>query len=185
MKRAACRAWLALSLGFAAPAVADRLPQQVSLASAGWPLSDFALTDQHGAPFTLDNLRGRWTLLMLDPGRCGPPCEAALAALSGFFSRIATTQAIGTMQAVLVLPHGKSPARMGQYLARFDPRFIGAQGSRRTVQGIADDLGVAFPYAGAGSIWLIGPDGIVRAELLPPFDVRLLTAEVMRTRSRR
>jgi protein SCO1/2 len=185
MKKAVLLAWLALSLALAAPALGDRLPQQVNLASAGWPLGDFALTDQHGASFTQDSLRGRWTLLLLERSRCGAPCEAALAALAGLFSRIHATQAVQTMQVVLVLPDGESPERLAPYLAHFDPRFIGALGSRRTLQGIADDLGVASPDAGAGSIWVIGPDGILRAELLPPYDVRLLTAEVMKTRSRR
>jgi hypothetical protein len=32
---------------------------------------------------------------------------------------------------------------------------------------------------------VIGPDGILRAELLPPYDVLLLTAEFMKIRSRR
>jgi protein SCO1/2 len=187
MRRAACLAWLGctLSLGLAAPAQADRLPQQVSLASAGWPLGDFALIDQRGAPFTQENLRGRWTLLLLGDGHCRAPCEAALAALAGLFSRIRATQAIQTMQVVLVLPASEATEGLGPYLARFDPRFIGAQGSRRTLQGLADDLGVTFPGHDAGSIWVIAPDGILRSELLPPFDVKLLTAEFMRTRSRR
>jgi len=79
--------------------------------------------------------------------------------------------------------------RMGQYLARFDPRFIGAVGSRPILQKLADDLSVAPPglenEASSGSIWVIGPDAIRRTELLPPFDVLPLTAEFMRTRARR
>jgi protein SCO1/2 len=201
MKRAACLAWLgcALSLGPLTPALADRLPQQVNPASAGWPLGAFTLTDHRGAPFTQENLRGRWTLLLLEDGRCGAPCEAALSALAGLYRRIHATQAIRTLQGVLILPepHGGPPERLGQTLARFDPRFIGAHGSRAALQGLADDLGVALPgfaseaspgyvsHGGAGSIWVIGPDGILRAELLPPFDVLLLTAEFMKIRSRR
>lgn len=188
MKRVACLAWLGctLGLGYATPALADRLPQQVNLEAAGWPLGDFALTDHRGAPFTQENLRGRWTLLLLEDSRCGAPCEAALSALAGLYRRIHATQAIQTMQVVLVLPdsHGYPPERLGPYLARFDPRFIGAYGSRATLRGLADDLGVAR-RSGAGSIWVIGPDGILRSELLPPFDVLLLTAEFMKTRSRR
>jgi protein SCO1/2 len=185
MKRGARLAWLGcvLSLVPATAAVAERLPQQVSRASAGWPLGDFALTDQRGAPFTQENLRGRWTLLLLDDG-CSAPCEAALAALTGLFGRIHATQAIQTVQVVLVLPAGAPPERLGPYLARFDPRFIGARGSHPTLQGLADDLGVTSPGQHDGSIWVIGPDGILRAEMLPPFDVRLLTAEFMKTRSR-
>lgn len=200
MKRLTCLAWLvcALSLGPITPALAGRLPQKVNQASAGWPLGAFALTDHRGASFTEENLRGRWTLLLLEDG-CGAPCEAALSALAGLYRRINETQAIKTVQVVLVLPdaHGGPPERMGPYLARFDPRFIGAVGSDATLQRLADDLGLARPgpanvassssisHSGAGSIWVVGPDGIQRTELLPPFEVLQLTAEFMRVRARR
>jgi len=182
MKRAARLACLGcmLSLGAIAPAFADRLPQQVSEATAGWPVGNFVLTDHRGAPFTQENLLGRWTLLLLEDA-CGAPCETALSALAGVYRRISQTQAIRHMQVVLVSPNSTPPE--WKTLARFDPRFIGAVGSRPALQGLADDLGVA--RAAPGSIWVIGPDGILRAELLPPFDVLLLTAELMKIRSRR
>jgi protein SCO1/2 len=148
MRRAACLVWLgcAISLGYATPVLAGRLPQQVNLATAGWPLGDFVLTDHRGAPFTQENLRGRWTLLLLEYG-CGAPCEAALTALAGVYRRIDQTQAIRTMQVVLVLPtpDGDPPGRLGQSLARFDPRFIGAVGSRPILQGLADGVWSGFP----------------------------------------
>jgi protein SCO1/2 len=191
MKAAACLFWLGCLLG-CAPALAERLPQQANTASAGWPLGAFSLTDHRGAPFTLDNLHGRWTLLLLGDSRCGAPCDAALSALAGLTRRIQATQASKTVQVVMVaLGEEDLPERLGAYLARFDPRFIGASGSRSMLQGLADDLGVALadspdaPRNGAGSIWVIGPDGIVRSELLPPFDVPLLTAEFLKTRARR
>lgn len=200
MKRVACLALCcALSAGSATPALADRLPQQVNRASAGWPVGDFALTDHRGVPFTQENLRGRWTLLLLEDSGCSAPCEAALSALAGLFRRIHATEAIRTMQVVLVAsdPYGDPDAQPGQDLVRFDPRFIAAQGTRPTLQGLAHDLGVTLPgpaneapsgrvsRSGAGSIWVIGPDGILRTELLPPFDVPLLTAEFMKIRARR
>jgi protein SCO1/2 len=197
MKQAACLAWLICALGLmAAPALADRHPQRVNPTVAGWPVGPFALTDHRGAPFTQDRLHGRWTLLvLLEDSQCGAPCEAALTALAGLFRRIHATQALKRMQVVLVAPGspGEPPERLEPYLARFDPRFIGVHGSRSALLELADDLGAAPPdptsQAAAldrsGSIWVIGPDGILRAEFLPPFDVLLLTAEFMKTRARR
>jgi protein SCO1/2 len=129
-------------------------------------------------------------LLLLGDSRCGAPCEAALSALAGLYRRIEQTQALQSMQVVMVAPAspGEPPERLAQYLAGFDPRFIGAQGEPRTLQALADDLGVGTAglasAASAGSIWLIGPDGSLRGEFLPPFDVRLLTAAFMKTRAR-
>lgn len=201
MKRVACRAWLGCALSMLSfnPALADHPMQQVNHASAGWPLGTFVLANHHGAPFTQENLHGRWTLLLMENRHCGEPCEAALSALAGMFRRISQTEAIKSMQVVLVLPesHRIPPKRWGPYLERFDPRFIVTLGSPAMLQGLADDLGVALPRpadealsssisrSGTGSIWVIGPDGILRTELLPPFDVLQLTAEFMKVRARR
>lgn len=196
MRRAAHLAGLICALGLmAAPALADRLPQRVNPTVAGWPVGPFVLTDHRGAPFTQDRLNGRWTLLVLEDNRCGAPCEAALTALAGLFRRIHATQALKRMQVVLVAPgsSGEPSERLEPYLARFDPRFIGVHGSRSALQELADDLGAALPDPASqaapldhsGSIWVIGPDGILRAEFLPPFDVLLLTAEFMKIRARR
>jgi hypothetical protein len=39
--------------------------------------------------------------------------------------------------------------------------------------------------AGNGAMVLIGPDAVLRSEILPPYDPLLLTSEYMRIRSRR
>jgi hypothetical protein len=50
---------------------------------------------------------------------------------------------------------------------------------------LADDIGASEakqPYR--GSLVLIGPDGAIRAEYLPPFETRRLTAAFLKTRAR-
>lgn len=178
------------------PARADQAPaQRVSPAAAGWPIGDFALVDQHGDPFTQEGLRGRWTFLLLGDSRCGDPCTAALSALSGLYRRIAGTRALETTQVVFVSLDPRDTATdLARYLAPFDPRFIGASGAAEVLAGLADELGVSSPSrptspasgtpSGDGSLWLIAPDGVIRARLLPPFEVVLLTAEYLKTRVR-
>lgn len=198
MKRAAALAWLCtLALGCTA-ALAERAPQRVNRASAGWPLGAFVLNDHRGLPFTEARLSGRWTLLLLGDRGCGTPCDAALTAVAGLIQRIRETRAVESVQVVMVSPApGDEPARwLGPYLARFDPRFIGVHGPSSALQGLAADLGATLPDTqgeapppggspAAGSIWVVGPDAILRGELLPPFDVRLLTAEFLKIRARR
>jgi protein SCO1/2 len=186
-----------LLAGAVAPTPADQAPpEQPGDVSAGWPLSDFRLLDQRGAPFTQEGLRGRWTLLLLGDKRCGAPCASALAALSGLCRRIAGTRALETTQVVFVsLDPSDTPAELAGYLAPYDPRFVGATGPSETLAGIAEDLGLPraptsgednsagrLPYD--GSIWLIAPDGVIRLQFLPPFDVPTLTAAYLKTRSR-
>jgi protein SCO1/2 len=173
--------------------LADQVPQS----RAGWPLDDFSLLDQDGKPFAKKNLEQRWTLLVLGDSRCAGTCAATLSALSGLLQRIAGTRAVQTTQVVLVSFRSEDTAAdLRHRLAPEDARVIGVTGPAQDLAGLADDLGVPYPsLAGqasspagdldhAGSVWLIGPDAVVRAELLPPFDVLSLTATYLKTRLR-
>jgi protein SCO1/2 len=112
--------------------------------------------------------------------------------------RIAPTEAVKTTQVLFVSldPERDTPEILRRYLASFDARFIGASGSWQTLERLTEDLGISVRKplhpatrvdntSYAGSLVLIGPDGVVRAELLPPFDALLLTAEYLKTRARR
>lgn len=187
---------LALLAAGAAASPAQRAPEQaVRLDSAGWPLSDLALVDHRGVPFLTDDLRGRWTLLALADSRCADPCARAVSALSGLLRRIAGAKVIETTQVVLVSLRAEDRgADLARLLAPQDPRLIGVTGPPETLAQLADDLRIPdpalpspeAPSAGGqdhlGSIWLIGPDAVIRAELLPPFDVPRLTATYLRMR---
>jgi protein SCO1/2 len=170
---------------------------QVRQSSAGWPIGAFSLLDQDGKPFVKESLEQRWTLLALGDSQCAGACAATLSALSGLLQRIAGTRAVQTTQVVLVsMKSEDTAADMRHRLAAYDPRVIGVTGPPQELAGLADDLGASYPsLAGqasppagdlghAGSVWLIGPDGVVRAELLPPFDVLSLTATYLKTRLR-
>jgi protein SCO1 len=184
--------WL-LAAGPILPALAeDGESQRVNLASKGWPVDSFTLVDQYGNAFTQEHLQGQWTFVLFGDTGCGQPCSAALSALVAMDQRIAQAKAIKTTQVVFVSldPERDTPEILRRYLTPFDERFIGASGSLQTLKRLTQDLGVSVPASRvdktsyAGSLVLIGPDGVVRAELLPPFDPLLLTAEYMRTRAR-
>jgi protein SCO1/2 len=173
--------------------------QRVSRLAAGWPIDAFTLVDQRGEPFTQQQLQGRWTFVLLGDVRCGEPCTSALSTLAGMYRRIARTEAMKTTQVLFISldPERDTATQLRKYLAPFDERFIGAIGSRQTLRRLTDDMGVSARVlaqprsisAGSnnysGSLLLIGPDGSVRSEFLPPFDLLLLTAEYLKTRVRR
>src|SRR5882757_8309276 len=176
----------------------DGESQQVNLASQGWPVDSFTLVDQYGNAFTQERLQGQWTFVLFGDTHCARPCTAALSALVAMDQRIARAKAVSTTQVLFVSldPGLDTPEILRWYLASFDKRFIGVSGSSQALKGLAEDLGVFVPDPSkpasrvdnasyAGSLVLIGPDGVVRAELLPPFDPLLLTAEYLKTRARR
>ncbi|QRQ88853.1 SCO family protein [Cupriavidus oxalaticus] len=185
----ACLAW---SLAGLAPA-AHHETQRTDLASHGWPVGDFSLTDQDGRAFTQARLQGHWTLVLLGDTHCGNPCRAALAALAGLYQRLSPTQKLATTQVLFVSldPQRDTPDALRRYLAPFDARFVGATGSPQTLARLLDDLGAGPdmpPAANAdypGSLILVGPDATVRAQFLPPFDVTLLTAAYLKARVRK
>ncbi len=188
-----------ICLGSTLQGLANHESLSVTRVVAGWPIAAFTLTDLRGRTFTQEQLQGRWTFVLFGDTRCGEPCTATLAALSSMCRRIAGTEALKTTQVLFLSfdPERDTPAQLRQYLAPFDERFIGASGSWPTLQRLGDDLGVAdrlppgpgpVNAGGAGyrgTLMLIGPDGIVRAEFIPPFEVLRLTAEYLKTRSRR
>ncbi len=106
------------------------------------------------------------------------------------YRRIAPTEALKTTQVLFVSldPQRDTPTRLRTYLAPFDTRFLGGTATPAALGHLADDIHGGRPASGegkAGSLVLVGPDGTVRAEFLPPFDVELLTAEYLKTRARK
>ncbi len=190
-----CLGLALLALGTGSP-LADRAQdQRVSWDSSGWPIGDLALVDHLGASFDNDNLRGRWTLLAIADSRCGDPCAGTVAPLAGLLRRIAGAKVIETTQVVLVsLRPEDTAADLARLFPFQEPRLIGVTGPPESLAQLADDLQIRDPRTSdsqavtpggqghAGSIWLIGPDGVIRAELLPPFDVPLLTAAYLKLR---
>lgn len=180
------------------PAVATHTPEQaLDQASAGWPIGDLALVDTHGNPFVTRDLHERWTLLAVADSRCGERCDRTLWALSGLLRRIAGTRVLSSTQVVVVsLRADDAPADLRRLLASYDARLIGVTGRAEDLARLADDLGAdiesgAGPDAEplgvedrTGALWLIGPDGAIRAELFPPFDPLLLTAAYLKLRLR-
>lgn len=157
--------------------------QGVNRESAGWPVASFSLVDHEGLPFTEIRLKGRWTFVLFGDIGCGARCSAPLAALAAMNRRIAGADAIRTTQVLFVSldPERDAPDLLRRHVTSFDARFIGATGPRPSLQRLMDELDVSA----GGALVLIGPDAVLRSELLPPYDPMLLTAEYLRARSRR
>ena len=187
-----------IAIGLALPALAHHGVQQAANREVnGWPLESFTLTDHDGRDFTQDRLHGRWTFVLFgDTTACEQRCDSALRALTALCKRIATADVMKTTQILFISldPHHDTPARLREYLATFDTRFVGATAAPATLQRLADDIGVRVGDVAAqagnqsaarhypGSVLLIGPDATLRAEYLPPLDVLRLTSSYLRTR---
>lgn len=189
---------LALHAGLAVAHPQHRQQAVQRAPASAWPIDGFKLTDQHGAPFTQDRLMNRWTFVLFGDTQCTTPCSDALTALDGLVRRIAGAEVHQVTQVLLIArdaPHNR-PDRLRRYMAPYDKAFVAAVGPAAVVDRLADDWHVepapqetpatkpvsAAPHS--GSLLLVGPDGSVRAEYLPPFDAALLTADFLKSRAR-
>ncbi len=166
-------------------------PLTFDRASDGWPVPDFALVDQHGDALTRHRLLGQWTFVLFGDTSCAAPCASGLRALSGLRERIARAEVVHSTQALFVSldPRRDDAARLKAYLAPFDPELLAVTGTPQMLDAFADELGMKQRFEKAagydGSLVLVGPEGNVRAVYLPPYDVRLLTADYLLKRARR
>jgi protein SCO1 len=137
-------AWRVLDRG-AAPA-AERLivlPQPRAIA-------DFALQDHHGQPFSLDDFRGRWSVLFFGFTSCPDICPDTLYQLQQARSRLADRlppEQVPAIYLVSVDPERDTPARLADYLAFFDREFTGLTGEDPQLRALTMQLGVMYHIA--------------------------------------
>lgn len=156
-------------------------------------LADFRLLDQDGREFSLDRLRGQWSLLFFGFTHCPDVCPSALYDLQQV-RRTLAEQSPGAMLPQIVFvsvdPERDTPARMKEYVAFFDPAFIGLTGAPEQLAPLALQMGVAYrvePHeAGAptyqvdhsASIFLTNPDGRLHGIFPAPQDAALMAGDV-------
>lgn len=203
------RSWLILSLGLAAllagawlgsvVLVPDRvggngaatltagtlLPQRRALAP-------FALTDTAGEPFTEASLQGRWTLLAFGYASCPDVCPLMLASFRDVHRRLAERGIDGPVQFVFVSvdPERDDPARLKDYVAYFNPSFLGATGPHAELQRLTRQLGVIYQRTAdaesalgylvdhTATLLLIDPAGRLTAVFSAPHDPPAMTADI-------
>jgi protein SCO1 len=163
----------------------------VALASGTWlpqprPVESFSLTDQTGAPFTQDQLRGRPSLVFFGFTHCPHVCPTTLAKLA----QVKRDSGIPDLRVILVSvdPERDSPAALASYLANFDPEFVGLTGDKRVIEGLARDLNVAmarteqpggtYTMDHSATVFLVDARGALVAVFTPPIESPNLAADL-------
>jgi protein SCO1/2 len=136
---------------------------------------EFTLTGSNGSGVTLSRYRGKVVLLTFGFTRCAAVCPTTLATLAQ--ARRNLGNAASTVQVIYVTvdPARDTAALMKDYLAAFDPTFIGATGDKSALASVMQKYGVTATKQGSGpdyamahtsSIFLIDPAGKLRG-LMP------------------
>lgn len=144
------------------------------------PLADVELETQHGAPFTRSDLEGQWSLMFFGYLQCPDVCPTSLSAMREMRQLLAKRDGNDDLQYyfVSVDPINDNPADMVDYLAGFDPGFIGLHGPKQQIRSLADSMAVKFErfendsgYVSidhTSSVMMIDPSGRMVGALPPP-----------------
>lgn len=118
-------------------------------------LSEFSLRDQNGEAFTQENLRGVWTLFFFGFTHCPDICPLTLTELSQFYGNLKASERNMDTQVVMVSvdPVRDTTPRLKEYMAAFDPDFIGLNGDYEQIAKLARELYIAHtPPPNMGSM---------------------------------
>ena len=153
-------------------------------------LPDVQMTNQDGQPVTINELKGKWSLLFFGYTFCPDICPTTLAQLRQIKSEL-PAEAGDKLQIILVSvdPHRDTPQQLKQYLGYFDPQFIGlAPKSVEELQTVANALSIPFIPADtskpnytvdhSGNLAVIGPDGTQRGFIRAPLNNVKLVAQL-------
>ena len=154
------------------------------------PAPEFSLPGSDGAEVALARYRGKVVLMAFGYTSCAAVCPITLATLAEARKRLGP--AAGAVQVIFVTvdPERDDAAHMKDFLAEFDPSFIGATGRPDALAAVRQSYGVTAVKIGTGddyvmdhssSIYLIDRAGRLRA--LMPYghgdfvhDIKLLLA---------
>lgn len=164
-----------------------------------WPepreIEAFALSDQHGRPFTQADFRGQWSFVFFGFLQCPDVCPTTLSALRELRqAQRAQDPDAGSHRVVFVSvdPAHDRPETIASYLGFFDPDFIGLSGAAQALQPLTRSLAIKAVEVVAesgsrsidhtSSVILIAPDGRAVGALPPPHNPQRMQADFARLR---
>lgn len=157
-------------------------------------LSTINLIDTAGKPFTLDNFRGKWTVIAIGYTSCPDVCPTLMATFRAM-NKVLNPEGSTTIVNFLFIsvdPERDSPEQLGKYVRYFNPNFLGATGKdQMALRELTSQLGLMYarsadsPTSAMGylidhsaSIALINPAAAWNAVFTPPHDGQAVASDV-------
>ncbi|MBF0159540.1 MAG: SCO family protein [Magnetococcales bacterium] len=154
-------------------------------------LEPFQLVDHKGAPFTLDNLRGQWSLVFFGYTYCPDICPLGLGVLSAMLTDLSSRNPSLRQRSrgifISVDPQRDTPKVLQDYVAFFGSDLLGVTGTAEQLQDAARKFGAYFriqkekpvdtdyEVVHSSSVLLISP----QAHLVAMLDPKLVSGEKM------
>jgi protein SCO1/2 len=156
------------------------------------PLPDFELRTASGGTLTPSDLEGRWSLIFFGFTNCPDICPDTLAVLDSAIESLDTMGAETRPQVIFVSvdPERDDDEALGDYVRWFDEDFVGATGSRDSLDALTRQLGIYYaldepdPDSGfytvdhSASILIVDPQGRLYGRFAPPLDRQAIAADL-------
>jgi len=139
---------------------------------------DFSLASSRDTQFTLSEQRGNIVVLGFGFSHCPNVCPMTLANLAQTYKNLGVLADQVQVVYMTVDPERDTPARLREYLANFNPHFIGVTGAAEDLAALRQSYGIiakkevhknggTYEVHHSSYIYLIDRDGLLRA--LVPF----------------
>lgn len=158
------------------------------------PLDAFTLQDHNGAPLTLEQLRGGWSLIFFGYTHCPDICPTTLGTLKGMAQQLGAQHAADTrIIFVSVDPKRDTLPHLREYISYFGPDFTAATGEAREIDNLTHQLGAMYMFDGdttgndyivnhSASVALINPQGEWVARFNPPHTIAKFSSDYQQLR---
>jgi len=156
------------------------------------PLPQFTLTDQGGAAFDNDSIRGHWSLVFFGFTHCPDVCPTTLAMLAQVEKKLAALPPAVAPRVVLISvdPQRDTPEQLASYVKFFSPTFTGVTGSPAAIDEFTRALGIPaarsslpngdYTVDHSAAILLFDPSGAMHAIFSAPHSADIIAADYRR-----
>ncbi|MGB0449396.1 MAG: SCO family protein [Porticoccaceae bacterium] len=113
--------------------------------------SDFELVDHRGAPFRLENLQDKWSIVFFGFTNCPDICPTTMATLAEMYADLGESEK-EQLQVVMISldPERDTVEKMAAYVPYFNEDFIGVTGDPNFILRLTTQLNIAYTQVPLG-----------------------------------
>lgn len=155
-------------------------------------ISNFELTNDEDKPFTLDNLKGHYSLLFFGFTHCPDLCPTTLVMLNNVYKTLENAKLKNLPQIVFISvdPERDTPKTIKTYLSSFNTAFLGATGSKKQLDTLTQEMNVLYTKIAtpgdsenygidhSGTILLVNPKGQFYGVFTMPHDAEKIASDM-------
>ena len=157
-----------------------------------WPnppkINSFFLNDSNNQAFTLDSLRGKWSILFFGFTNCPDICPSTLNSLAKIERKVDSIEEIQLIF-VSVDPERDSNKVLKLYTSNFSDTIIPVSGSMEELKILASSVGALFIHKAvdenfysvdhSAGLFIINPDAQLFSVITPPIHSNLIKQRLL------